>query len=42
MLTAFTDSLALSGVPELQTFRGTLMKWRNEVLAYFEPAPPTA
>ena len=35
VLTAFTDSLAHSAVPELQTFRGTLMKWRNEVLAYF-------
>ena len=35
VLTAFTDSLAQSDVPELQTFRGTLMKWRKEVLAYF-------
>lgn len=35
VLTAFTDSLAQSDVPELKTFRGTLMKWRNEVLAYF-------
>jgi transposase len=35
-LTAFTDSLAHAQVPELQTFRGTLMKWRKEVLAYFQ------
>jgi transposase len=35
-LTAFTDQLAHSAVPELQTLRRTLMKWRREVLAYFE------
>jgi transposase len=35
MLTAFTDRLALSAVPELQTFRGTLLRWRHQVLAYF-------
>lgn len=34
--TAFTDNLARSDVPELTTFRGTLMKWRKEVLAYFQ------
>lgn len=34
-LTAFTDSLALADVAELKTFRGTLMKWRKEVMAYF-------
>ncbi|MDP9033997.1 MAG: transposase, partial [Myxococcota bacterium] len=34
-LTAFTDGVAHSEVPELQTFRVTLMRWRNEVLAYF-------
>jgi transposase len=36
VLTAFTDSLAHSDVAELKTFRGTLMKWRKEVLAYFQ------
>jgi transposase len=35
MLSAFTDRLALSAVPELQTFRATLLRWRHEVLAYF-------
>jgi transposase len=35
MLTLLTDRLARSSVPELQTFRSTLMRWRNEVLAYF-------
>ncbi len=35
VLTAFTDRLARSAVPELGTFRVTLMRWRNEVLAYF-------
>ena len=34
-LTAFTDSLAASQLPELQTLRRTLMRWRNEVLNYF-------
>jgi transposase len=34
-LTRLTDTLALSSVPELQTFRSTLMRWRKEVLAYF-------
>lgn len=34
-LTAFTDHLVHSEVAELKTFRGTLMKWRSEVLAYF-------
>jgi len=29
------DTLALSKLPELATFRNTLMRWRKEVLAYF-------
>ena len=33
--TAFTDHLARSNVPELATFRGTLLRWRREVMAYF-------
>ncbi len=36
ILTGFTDRLASSVVPELKTFRATLMRWRNEVLAYFQ------
>ena len=35
ILTAFTDRLAQSCLPELRTFRATLMRWRKEVLAYF-------
>lgn len=35
VLTALTDRLALSSVPELLTFRATLLRWRREVLAYF-------
>jgi len=34
-LTRLTDALALSAVPELQTLRRTLHKWRKEILAYF-------
>lgn len=34
-LTALTDSLATSPLPELQTLRRTLIKWRTEVLNYF-------
>jgi transposase len=34
-LTRLTDTLALSELPELKTFRTTLMRWRREVLAYF-------
>jgi transposase len=34
-LTALTDRLATSSLPELQTFRRTLMRWRREILAYF-------
>lgn len=35
VLTAITDRLAASELPELKTFRDTLMRWRREVLAYF-------
>lgn len=35
-LTALTDRLAVSPVPELQTFRRTLVRWRREILAYFD------
>jgi transposase len=35
LLTGFTDRLALSSVPEILTFRATLLRWRREVLAYF-------
>jgi len=34
-LTVLTDRLAASPLPELQTFRRTLMHWRREILAYF-------
>lgn len=34
-LTALTDGLAKSEMPELQTLRRTLMRWRNEILEYF-------
>ena len=34
-LVAITDGLALSPMPELQTLRRTLMRWRQEILAYF-------
>jgi hypothetical protein len=34
-LTALTDRLASSTLPELQTFRRALMRWRNEILAHF-------
>lgn len=34
-LTALTDSLALSTLPELKTLRRTLLRWRREILAYF-------
>ena len=34
-LTVLTDRLAASPVPELQTLRRTLMRWRREILAYF-------
>jgi transposase len=34
-LTRLTDRLATSLLPELQTLRRTLMRWRREILAYF-------
>jgi len=34
-LTVLTDRLATSPLPELQTLRRTLMRWRREILAYF-------
>ena len=34
-LTKLTDTMALSRLPEVQTLRRTLMRWRQEVLAYF-------
>lgn len=35
-LTKLTDRMATSKLPEIKTLRRTLMKWRNEILAYFE------
>jgi len=35
-LTKLTDVLALSQLPEIKTFRRTLMRWRDEILAYFD------
>ena len=35
-LTALTDHLADSSLPELQTLRRTLMRWRREILTYFD------
>ncbi len=35
-LTRLTDWLAYSKIPELQTFRRTLRKWREEILNYFK------
>lgn len=34
-LTALTDRLSASPLPELQTLRRTLMRWRREILACF-------
>lgn len=34
-LTALTDRMASSSLPEIQTLRRTLMRWRREVLTYF-------
>jgi len=31
-----TDEMALSKLPHIQSFRKTLMKWRNEILNYFK------
>jgi transposase len=35
-LTAMTDALATEELKELKTLRKTLMRWRNEILAYFK------
>jgi transposase len=35
-LTAMTDELAAAQLKELKTLRKTLMRWRKEILAYFE------
>ena len=35
-LTAITDAMAASLLPEIKTLRRTLMKWREEILAYFK------
>jgi transposase len=35
-LTGMTDRMALSKIPEIKTLRKTMMKWRNEILNYFE------
>lgn len=35
-LTAMTDEMANSNIKEIKTLRKTLMKWRNEILGYFE------
>lgn len=35
-LTMITDRMATSLLPEIKTLRRTLLKWRNEILAYFE------
>lgn len=34
-LTMITDRMAASLLPEIKTLRKTLLKWRNEILAYF-------
>lgn len=34
-LTSMTDQMAYSNIPEIKTLRKTLMKWREEILAYF-------
>lgn len=35
-MTAITDRMATSALPEIKTLRRTLLKWRTEILAYFE------
>lgn len=35
-LTMITDRMATSLLPEIKTLRRTLIKWRTEILAYFE------
>ena len=34
--TKLTDAMAKSNLPEIKTLRRTMMRWRNEILAYFE------
>jgi transposase len=34
--TRLTDAMAVSSVKAIKTLRGTLLKWRKEILAYFE------
>jgi transposase len=36
VLTKLTDHMATSQLNEIKTLRKTLMKWRNEILAYFK------
>ncbi|MGH7440511.1 MAG: transposase [Polyangiaceae bacterium] len=36
ILTAITDDFARSELPEIRTLRSTLLRWRREVLAYFQ------
>lgn len=36
VLTKLTDQMALSKLKEIKTLRKTLMKWRQEILAYFK------
>ena len=36
ILTEITDRFARSQLPEIQTLRSTLLRWRREVLAYFQ------
>jgi transposase len=35
-LTAMTDEMAKTEIKEIKTLRKTLMKWRDEILAYFD------
>jgi transposase len=35
-LTAMTDAMAQSQLPEIKTLRRTLVKWRTEILNYFK------
>lgn len=36
IFTKITDDMALSKIPEIQSLRRTLMKWREEILRYFK------
>lgn len=36
VLTKMTDQMAYSKIPEIQTLRRTLLKWRKEILQFFE------